>query len=251
MLLGPFIGSFLGVLVDRLPRGENIVAARSACRSCGTRLSGRDMVPLLSYALLRGRCRHCGATLPAGLLYIEILATGAGLLACAAGGAPVAVWFATLLLWLLLTLAACDLRWLRLPDLLTAALMLLTGAAALFHVPGTPSPVSALIGGLAGVGSFALLRFAYRQLRGVEGLGLGDVKLMAGLGAYAGIADLPLVVLLAALGALSSAMVGAVLHPRGHRKASLAASRPLPFGAALCGAAALLWLLRAAGLPIP
>lgn len=244
LLLAPAIGSFLGVLADRLPRGEDVLLQRSACRSCGARLGGRDLVPVLSFALSRGCCRHCGAALPAWLLYVEILAGGAAVLALAAGGPWEAVLLSCLFLWLLIALAAADLLWLRLPDALSAALFAV--ALAMAWPAGPEALAAACLGAGLGAGSFWLIRAGYRHLRGREGLGLGDVKLMAGLGAFAGPYDLPLLVLMAAAGGLAAALPRALL--RRQMEPVPLGQQALPFGAALCAAAALLWLLRAAAL---
>lgn len=239
ILIGPFIGSFLALLADRLPRGENVVTSPSTCRSCGTRLGLRDLLPVLAFALNRGRCRHCGAAIPAVTLYTEIAASGAAVLAVLAGGDAVQMWLTALFLWLLLVLAVTDLIWFRLPDLLTGGLFLV--ALALAWREGRLD--MALIGAAVGAGSFLALRVGYRALRGREGLGLGDVKLMAGIGAFAGPADLPSLLLIAALGALSVVLLLQVISDE--RESRELWSRRLPFGAALCAATALLWLLDA------
>ncbi|PWJ15790.1 prepilin peptidase [Jannaschia seohaensis] len=239
ILAGPAIGSFLAVLVDRLPRGEDVVAARSRCRACGTVLSGRDLVPILSYLAARGRCRHCGAAIPGTTLLLEIGALGVAGLAVLAGGGAAQMGLSALWLWLLLALAAADLTWMRLPDPLTALLLVVALGIAL--LPGGLGLGPALLGALLGSGAFLALRAGYARLRGREGLGLGDVKLMAGLGAFSGPLDLPLLTLIGAALALA-----AVLLTRG----PLEGTRPLPFGAALCAAGSLLWLLRAGGLAI-
>ncbi|MEO0744332.1 MAG: prepilin peptidase [Pseudomonadota bacterium] len=226
LALGPFVGSFVGVLVDRLPLGRDVVFAPSACAACGTRLGWRDLMPVLSFARTRGRCRHCGAGIAPHLLYLELTAAGFGLLAVLAGGAPGHVLLTAVMLWLLLALAACDLSMFRLPDPLNATLL----AVVLLRAP---DPVAALWGGAAGVAAFALLRIGYARLRGREGLGLGDVKLMAGLGALSGVALLPHLV----LGGALLALAGALLSGRGLR-----ARTPLPFGTALCASAFGLWL---------
>lgn len=241
VLLGPFVGSFLAVLADRLPRGESVVLARSHCRSCHFDLPFRDLIPIWSYVMRRGKCRFCGASIPPWLLYTEIAATGIAILSVLANSDPVLAWLDAVFLWLLLTLAVTDLTRFRLPDLLNG--ILLAVAMLLSLLPGGIGPEAALIGVLAGVGSFWALRFAYHRLRGVEGLGLGDVKLMAGLGAYAGPLDLPLLVLLAALAGLTG---GLIFHLTGRARSDAPplGKRALPFGASLCGAAAVLWFLR-------
>ncbi len=235
LLAAPCVGSFLGVLVDRLPRSEDVTRAPSACRACGTRLGARDLVPLLSFAAARGRCRHCGAPIPPWLLYLEIAATGAAVIAVLLGDGSATMLLITGILWLLLALAVADLIWFRLPDALTLALF---GAALAWVWQSSGAAGSALWGALIGAGAFWMIRLAYRSLRGREGLGLGDVKLMAGLGALVGPWDLPQMVLMASL----LALIGAGFCP-----GRLHGTRPLPFGAALCAATAAMWLWQQAG----
>jgi len=264
ILLAPSVGSFLAVLVERLPQQEDVITKASACRSCRTRLRARDLVPLLSYLLQRGRCRHCGAVIPTWLFYMEILALGAAVLALAAGGGPAEILLSCLFLWLLLALAMSDLLWFCLPDLLTAGVFALgLGLAVVTSLAPVPEALGfALLGAGLGAGSFLALRSGYRALRHREGLGLGDVKLMVGLGAFAGPLDLPLLVLVAALLALLGGLWQYLRSRRGvpgpaqqqisvrsaaGEEASLALIA-LPFGTALAAAAALIWLLRAGHL---
>ena len=237
LVLSPFIGSFLGVLADRLPRGESVIAPRSSCRSCATPLSARDLLPALSYLLSRGQCRHCGAAIPPWLLYTELAAFGLALIAVALGGTPFIIVLSAIILWLSLTLTITDIIWFRLPDPLTGAM--LVSALMWSAITGVPSLNLAIFGAVLGAGSFLVIRLAYRGLRGREGLGLGDVKLMAGLGALVGPHLVPAMVLVAALGALGAAL----LRPR-----RLSATSALPFGAALSISAALLWVLNRSGL---
>lgn len=229
LLVSPAIGSFLGVLVDRLPRGLDVVRPRSACRECQTRLTPVDLVPLVSFVALRGRCRHCGAAIPAWVFYSEIAAVLAAVAGVTFGQSAVEMGLIALVLWLLWALALCDLLYFRLPDLLTGALFLVT---VIWAVMQESLPI-ALTGTVAGAGSFWLLRVGYRATRGRDGLGLGDVKLMAGLGALVGTYFLPLTVLIAA--------VLALIWARG-TKGGFSATRPLPFGAALSAAAVAVWL---------
>lgn len=247
ILISPAIGSFLALLVDRLPRGESMIWPGSHCRSCDSPLQLWDLLPILSFAFSRGRCRQCGAAVPPWHLYMELAAVGLALLALALGGAGTAIGLTALVLWLLLTLALCDLLWFRLPDglTLTLALTALAWAVAVQTglAPPPPHPLlphslaEALTGGGLAAGLFWVVRILYRHLRGRAGLGLGDVKLMAGLGALCGPWLLPHLMLLAALMALAGAVIGALRHRR-----PLKASRALPFGTALCTAAALIWL---------
>lgn len=237
LLVSPAIGSFLNVLIDRLPRGESIVAPRSTCRACDAKLTWRDLIPILSFLLSHGRCRHCGAEIAAWHLYVEISAIAAAVFACLIGGSTTQIWLGATLLWLLLALAVCDLLWMRLPNLLTGALLLVAIVWVLLDPWGDIR--LALIGAAAGSGSFMTIRLAYQAVRHREGLGLGDIKLMAGLGALLGPFDLPLLVLLAALGALALSVLRSLQTAN-----ALRATQALPFGAALCAAGALLWVLQ-------
>lgn len=231
LLASPVIGSFLAVLVDRLPRAEDVVWQRSACRACGVTLKPIDMIPVLSFLALRGKCRTCKAPVPHWHPIIETAALFAAVFALWRGGQNVEVVLLLFWLWALIALTATDLIWLRLPDLLTAILFSLSLGLAM--LPTGIGLTHALWGAAFGVLCFAALRWGYFQWRGVEGLGLGDVKLMAGLGAFAGPFDLPLLVLLATL--LGFGML-AIVGLRKPIKADVA----LPFGACLCGAAVLL-----------
>lgn len=240
ILLGPAVGSFLALLAARWPVGAPVVLARSACAACGTRLAARDLVPLLSFAVLRGRCRTCGATIPPNLLYSEILGLFAGVFAAAAGGAPAEILLSAAFLWLLLGLGLTDLLWFRLPDPLTLGVALVAAALVWRGAALATGPFAALSGAALGGCVAAALRLGYQRLRGREGMGLGDVKLIAALGVYTGPLALPSLMLVAALAGLAGALVT--------RRRGLSATRAIPFGTALAFAAALLWLVAALGV---
>ncbi len=231
LISAPIAGSFLGVIVDRVPRGESIVAPRSACRACGTALKPHHLIPILSFALQKGRCARCHAPLPGWLLYLEITTTGLAVLAMVRGGSATEILLVAIILWVLAALALADLLWFVLPDLLTGALFGLAMLLALEHGRLIP----AIKGAGLGVAVFLALRWGYKWLRGRQGLGLGDVKLMAGLGALVGVWTLPVLLLLASSTALAVALV--------HKDRS--ATRPLPFGAALAAAGGVLVLFVA------
>ena len=233
LLMAPIFGSFLGVLVLRLPRGEAVGAARSRCESCAHMLHARDLVPLLSYVVQRGRCRYCGAAIGRFHPAAEITAMA------------IVVWAATVddggrliagcaLGWLLLALAACDWRSFRLPDALTLPLILL-GLFTTWWLDPDQAPDHAVAAALGYLG-FRALAWAYRRWRGREGLGQGDAKLLAGAGAWLGVAALPDVILFAALAGLAMAVA---LKLRGR---AVGARTMLPFGPCLALATWLLWL---------
>lgn len=233
ILAAPFVGSFLGVVADRLPAGRPIVWGRSVCGHCGATLSWRDLVPLVSWALTRGRCRHCAA--PLGLFYpaIELgaLAVAFWSLAVLPGWLAVAGGF---LGWTLMTLAVIDARHMILPDGLT--LPLIPAGLAVAWLIDPARLVDHLAGAAVGFGAIVGLAAAYRRLRGREGIGLGDAKLLAAAGAWVSWEGLAGVLLLAAGGGLAGALVARLITGR------LSGQDALPFGPYLAGGFWLVWL---------
>jgi leader peptidase (prepilin peptidase)/N-methyltransferase len=203
---------------------------RSRCPACGATLEARDLVPLGSWLLAGGRCRHCGGRLGAWYPLVELGAAAVGGLSLGLLPAPEA-WLAALLGWWLLALALIDIRSWLLPDALTLPLLaagLLLAAWGEFGGP-RPSPTGvtlagSLVGAAAGFSALAGIGYAYLRWRGREGLGLGDAKLLAAAGAWLGAATLPWVVLLAATAGLALAVA---------RGGNLRAETPVPFGPSL------------------
>lgn len=233
ILLAPFIGSFVGVLVARLPDGRGVLLARSSCDSCGARLGPAELVPLLSYLVLRGRCRHCRAPIGAFHPGVELAALGIALWAATeASGA--ALWLSCVLGWSLLALALIDARAFWLPDALTLPLLGLGLAGTAWLDPAALGDHA--IGAVAGWAAFAGVAAGYRALRGREGLGGGDARLLGAAGAWLGWAALPAVVLGAALGGLAQAV--ATRAAGGDR---------IAFGVWLAAAMWVLWLYGVPG----
>lgn len=177
--LGLAAGSFVNVLIHRLPRGQSIVSPPSACPRCGHRLAARDLIPLVSFVARRGRCRHCSGPISAQYPLVEG--------ACAVGFAglwlhlgQVGPWLAyATLLALLVALSVIDLKHRTLPNVLTLAGL---AAGLLFAAAGwTVTPAGALSGAALGALAVALLAMASRG-----GIGMGDAKLLAMIGAYLG-----------------------------------------------------------------
>ena len=240
ILVAPFVGSFLGVLIRRLPEDRPVALARSACGACGTRLGARDLVPIGSYLALRGRCRACGAPIGAFHPAVELAALAvAGLAAAVLPEDPAALWLACGLGWTLLALAWIDWDHFFLPDALSLPLVPAGLLATWWLAP--EALAGHAIGAALGYGAFRGLASAYRWLRGREGLGQGDAKLLAVAGAWLGWEALPQVVLLAALAGL--ALAGATALRRG----GLDLAAPLPFGPCLAIALWLCWLRAVAG----
>ena len=233
LLAAPVFGSFLSLLIIRLPAGEQVLVGRSRCPNCGQALGVRDLVPILSWLAHRGRCRHCGETVSRLYPGIELaaLAIAAWSLAVLPG------WFAWAgagFGWVLLTLAVIDARDTLLPDALT--LPLVPAGLAIAWFPNPPAILDHLIGGLVGAGAFALIAWLYRRIRKRDGLGWGDVKLLGALGCWTGWQGLPTILLFAALTGLI--WVVALRFTGRH----LTATTRLPFGPFLCWAGWLVWL---------
>lgn len=236
LLLGPAMGSFAALLAERLVRGEAVVLARSACRSCGAQLWARDLVPLLSYLWLRRRCRHCNTAIPARLWQAEWAGLGLAMLTVWLAASPMEALWSALWMWCLLALALSDLQRFRLPDPLTAGLLMLGFGLA------WPDWHEAALGAVIGAGAFLSLRLVYAVATRREGMGLGDVKLMAGIGAGLGSLALPLVALIAASSALLLAGIRAWQRRRPLRRLGR-----VPFGAYLATAAVAVWALQRLG----
>jgi leader peptidase (prepilin peptidase)/N-methyltransferase len=237
VVVAPFIGSFLAVVATRLPKGQGFVRGRSRCDHCGTPLGIRDLVPVASWLALEGRCRHCNVRIDPSCLVFEITA-------------PLIVfWAATelsdgLLIascifgWLLLTLAAIDVRTFLLPDLPNAVLAASGLAVTAIFMP--EQWIDHLVGMFVGFGVFWLVAVLYRKLRHRDGLGLGDAKLLGAIGAWVSWEGFAGVVFLASALGLLAAII-----------ASLAASKQmgqltkLPFGPFLAAGGWLVWLYGA------
>ena len=236
VLASPFVGSFLGVLIRRLPEGRPIAWERSRCEDCGAVLGVADLVPLFSWLAQRGRCRFCKVRL--GWFYpgVELAALAIAIIAAIVDSGT-DTWLDCALGWWLLALGWIDARHWLLPDALTLPLVIAGLGAALAFDPGglTDRALGAAIGYLA----LRAVAFLYRKFRGRDGLGEGDAKLLAAAGAWVGASGLPQVVLIAALAGLVAAAGARLAGVR------LNASSALPFGPFLALTTWLVWLLPA------
>ncbi len=266
-LLGLAFGSFLNVCLSRWPEGESVVKPRSHCRNCGRTLAWWENVPLVSWVALRGRCKGCGSRI--GFRYVAVeAAVGAlwavegwrlasGLIAASASDGGLAgdpfldTWYAVAeaiskmtLYWLLIALAALDAEQLWLPDWLTLpgigiGVGVSLVVAALESLPGFLPHVLMLtlekegIAIFAGAGLIVTIRWSYRLLRRREGMGLGDAKLMALLGAWLGF---PGMLLAFGLGVVAGAVAGVAILvlPSARSKEKDWALSKLPLGTFLC-----------------
>ncbi|HEY1145898.1 MAG TPA: A24 family peptidase [Allosphingosinicella sp.] len=236
LVLGAVIGSFLAVVLIRWPQGRSFVGGRSHCDACHAPLGARDMVPILSYLARRGRCRACGAAIDPRHVAMETGAALVALVAVIAHPLPVAA-ASALFGWWLLILAALDLEHQWLPDALVLPLALAGLAVGALGIG--PVLDDRALGGLVGYASLASIAFAYHALRGREGLGAGDPKLLAAIGAWLGWQQLPFVLLGAGLIGLGWV---ATMRMRGK---PVSATDRLPLGTLMSLAAWPLWLLAA------
>lgn len=229
-LVGLAIGSFLSVVVHRVPRRESVVRPRSRCPSCGTQLRARDNLPVVSYVLLRGRCRSCGARIPAVYPLLELATAALFAGAAAAFDRPYVAAVMAAFLAVLLALALIDARHRILPNRIVypaiPGFALLVAAGALagegFDLPGAAV-------GFLGYGGGLLLVATVSP----RGMGMGDVKLAALIGLVVGSLGAGRVLVAAGVGILLGGVVavGALLAGRGRKQA-------IPFGPFLAAGAA-------------
>jgi len=255
-LFGLMVGSFLNVVIHRLPRmmerewreqcstmdGEgtppaepyNLVVPRSACPSCGHMISAWENVPLISWLILRGRCSHCKTPISPRYPIVEVL-TGiiSGYVAWHFGFGPTAL-AALLFTWTLIALTFIDFDTQLLPDSITQPLIWL---GLLLNLNGFFTGLdSALVGAVAGYLTLWSVYWLFKLVTKKEGMGYGDFKLLAAIGAWLGWQMLPLVILL-------SSLVGAVVGISLILFAGHGRQIPIPFGPYLAGGGliALLW----------
>jgi len=257
-LFSLMIGSFLNVVIHRLPimlerewqaeyRGYftpeeeqatepryNLMVPRSACPHCGHAITALENIPLLSWLWLKGRCGECQAPISARYPLVELLTA---LLSVAVAMVISPGWgtlAALLLTWVLVALTFIDLDKMLLPDQLTLPLL---WGGLLFNLIGGFAPLAdAVIGAMAGYLVLWSLYWAFKLLTGKEGMGYGDFKLLAALGAWLGWQALPIILLLSSL---VGAIIGiSLIALRKHHQGN-----PIPFGPylAIAGWIALLW----------
>ena len=259
-LIGLQFGSFLNVAIYRIPimmqresenylalendqppphtERYNLITPRSACTSCAHKLSLADNIPLLSFALLKARCRYCKARISWRYPIVELLTAALSALVIWHLGSGVAGISGLILLWMLIAMSFIDLDTQLLPDELTRPLMWL---GLLINLDGTFVPLrDAVIGAAAGYVFLWLVYWMFFAATGKEGIGYGDFKLLAALGAWMGWMMLPLIVLLSSV---VGATVGLLMiaFKRHHRDS------PIPFGPFLATAGLLALLI---GQPI-
>jgi leader peptidase (prepilin peptidase)/N-methyltransferase len=195
--LGACIGSFLNVCIYRLPEDESVVSPGSRCPHCGAPIGWRDNIPILSWLLLGARCRACRAPIAARYPLVEAATGGLAALAFGVFGPSAAAVVAFAFTAALLLITFVDLDHLFIPDEVSLPGIGL-GIAAAF-LPGGVAPLDAVAGAMLGGGMLWAVAWVYERLTGVEGMGFGDVKLLAMIGAFLGWQAIPAVVVIASL----------------------------------------------------
>jgi len=237
VLLGLIIGSFLATLILRWPQNLSVIGGRSVCDDCGHQLRAWELIPVVSFVMQSGKCRRCGAPIANDHLAIELAAALIGGLALYA--APRIEAFAGAIFgWLLLTLAALDVKHHWLPDRLTAMLALSGLMASL--LPVYPALPDRLIGGFAGIAALAIIAAIYKGVRNRNGLGGGDPKMLGAIGCWLGWQALPLVLLGASVVGLLVALSWQL------RGKPVTGDSMLPLGSLMAIAAFPLWLYQSA-----
>lgn len=255
-VIGCFIGSFLNVVIHRLPKmmhrawdnylaqankkplphtkRYNLITPSSRCVKCNKPVSLKNKIPLLSYAMLLGNCEHCQKPISVRYPFVELL-TGllSALIVWLYGSGSTGI-FALLFTYFMIALCFIDAETLLLPDPLTLPLLWL---GLLVNIHGTFIPLEhAVIGAVAGYGSLWIIYCVFKFITGKDGMGYGDFKLFAAIGAWLGWQILPLVILIAApVGAVVGLIMSAI------KKTDK--NHPIPFGPylAITGVLALLY----------
>lgn len=260
-LLGLAVGSFLNVVIYRLPimmerdwrkqcrqlleldnkngdkvsdRPLNLFLPRSRCPHCSNTISARDNIPLVSYCLLRGRCRHCKQQISIRYPLIELLSGTVSALLAWHFGFHLQFLFAAVLSWSLICLSFIDLDHQFLPDDITLPLLWL---GLIINMFGLFTDIhSSLLGAILGYSVLWIIFVVFKLLTGKEGMGYGDFKLLAMLGAWLGWQQLPFIILASSLAGVITGLF-LILFSGQDR------STPFPFGPSLAAAGwvALLW----------
>lgn len=233
-IFGALVGSFLNVCIHRLPIGESVVFPASHCPHCRQAIQPYDNVPILSYLILRGRCRSCGAGISARYPAVETLTGLAAVAVVCAAGLTAHALLAFAFVCALIVITFVDVDYQIIPDAISLPGIGVGFAAALLL--GQPSWTASLAGILLGGGLLWGVAEGYHWLTGREGMGGGDIKLLAMIGAFLGWQAVPVTLMIASLAGTAVGVTLMVVQRRGGRTA-------IPFGPFLAvgAACALFW----------
>jgi len=200
-VLGAIIGSFMNVCIYRIPRGLSVIRPGSRCPHCKTSIAFYDNIPIISYLILRGRCRHCGMGISPRYPLIETMNTLLYIFLYLKFGLSYATLFGFIFVSMLIVISLIDLDHRIIPDSLSFSGIII-GFLSSFFIK-TLSPLQSLLGILVGGGFLFLVAVAYEKIAHKEGMGGGDIKLIAMIGAFTGWQAIPFVI-------LASSLIGAL-----------------------------------------
>lgn len=184
-LLGSVLGSFYNVLIYRLPRGESVIRPSSHCPSCGSKIRWYDNIPIISYMFLKGRCRNCSVSISFRYPLVEFMSGLLAVLCYLKWSVSVESVVMFVFFSLLLILSFIDWDTFILPDSLNVGGLIFGLVSSFFRENFTF--LDSVIGALVGSVPFLLIYIFYKKFRNMEGIGFGDVKLMAFIGSVSGI----------------------------------------------------------------
>ena len=201
-LFGASLGSFANVCIYRLPRDKQIISGRSFCPGCKKKINWYDNLPLISYILLNAKCRNCDKSISARYLIVELITAISFLLIFLSFKNLYTIIFLSILILILIMIFFIDLENFIIPDSLNFSIMglaFIKNFLPSFNTSLVHDINQSLIGGIIGYFSIWLIIFLYKTLKKIDGMGLGDAKLMAGIGLLFGWQSIPLVLFLSSI----------------------------------------------------
>jgi leader peptidase (prepilin peptidase)/N-methyltransferase len=233
-VFGAIMGSFLNVCIVRIPKGQSITTPPSHCPICQAHIRSYDNLPLISYLWLRGHCRSCGATISPRYFFVELLTAVITVMLLLRFGLTPAFFIYLVFAAALIAVSFIDLELQIIPDVISLPGIAVGLIASFLHFPWPrehlalpPSPLDSLLGILVGGGMLFLVAWLYERATGVEGMGGGDIKLLAMIGAFLGWPGVPLSLFFASiLGSIIGLILMAVTRTGLKLK--------IPFGPFLC-----------------
>ena len=232
-IFGSIIGSFLNVVIYRLPRGKSpLKPLFSYCPNCGSQIKFYDNIPLLSYIILKGKCRVCKAKIPIRYFIVELITGFASVLTFLKTGLSIDYIFIFSFLALMITLSFIDFDFRIIPDEINLIGFILGIIYSFFRKDFTV--LDSFLGALVGAGFLYIIAYLYEKYKGIEGLGMGDVKLMAFIGSYLGVFGAFFTIFFGSILGTFIALIGAIFS-----KTENKATYEIPFGPYLAIAASI------------
>ncbi|MBI2988541.1 MAG: prepilin peptidase [Deltaproteobacteria bacterium] len=233
-IFGAIVGSFLNVCIARLPKEESIVSPPSHCPCCNTPIPFYDNIPLISYIFLRGRCRFCGERISPRYFIVEFLMAVFAVLLLNRFGLGLTFFVNFVLVAALIVITFIDVDVRIVPDVISlpgiglgVLLSVIQYQWPIERLSNLPSPTSSFLGIIIGGGSLLLVAWTYQFFTGIEGMGGGDIKLLAMIGAFLGWPSIPVTLFIASLSGSAVGLIFMLARGVGSKYA-------LPFAPFLC-----------------